>query len=874
MKICLAFVGTLAKSVRLGSAAFSLALAMLCAGVLQAADFTVSTPTAMSADQSAIYYDNVYVNADLTIDGTDRGLTNGSSIVIGGGASAPVTVVVTNGAKWVVKERKAITMSGKGGTFIVSSPTAPVFSGGSAESMVIGNVNPNHLGTVGYYTDVVIDGTVSAAGGVLDIARLLTNGTVSFRQVKNTNPDVAARLLFEGGVHWLSNDDSTTKNRFRTENGSRIVLESVDGNPIFLRSTAQNYTLFTGTGTLETAGAGDFIMRHGNKAENTGVIKLSVDEGGKIVWGHGGRTVLKDTGIWRVLTDDVLPFGSQTGPVVFSPAWSSAATIPSAILDLNGKTATVNALLTEGTYAARNVVTNSSETVASLRLNVETNAVLSGLIGANVKFAANAATNIRLQKTGAGTLTVDTMPTVAGFDVLEGAVVGTANVAVENVTATNGATLMVKAPYYDGFNSKQGFRSGVLAVGAGEGTAVLSNVWQNALVVRSGTASIENGAERIAPAERAGRPVRSQIGAVSVDGGVLDIARGCLSSTNITVAAGRRLHIGGGAGLTNRVEFYTPELTDRYYRFVFKAVNGGAFGLNCLFLRTKDGSDEFSAKSAGGVNQYTLDESAATASDLAPGKYMFSCPNGLVFTMGNGGNKFCTYAKDGLTSVYGWGGVRINDGTTPSLANPNTWVTLTIRLRNEVAMPIVGYTLRQSMAEKRLAAWEVQASADGMSWRTVDEGTVADIYEYSHDNAGYYGWFNNGEPFSWRCLAAGNAFNCAGFVQVDEGGVLDLNCVPDANISIKGLTVDATIGGGAIVKFRPATDGVLNIIGLGGELPAKYTSSVTLAEVVDAANFNSWRVTLDGTVVRGSRVTFANGALTAHLTSGFVLIVR
>ena len=849
-------------------------LALIGAGILHAADFTVSTPTTMTAEQSAIYYDNVYVNADLTIDGADRGLTNGTAAVIGANAAAPVTIVVTNGAKWVVNERKTVTMSGKGGTFVVSAPTEPVFSGGSAQSMVIGNVNPNHLGTVGYYTDVVIDGTVKATGGVLDIARLLTNGTVSFRQVKNTNPGVAARLLFEGGVHWLANESSTIKNRFRTENGSRIVLESVDGNPICLRSSAQSYTLFTGTGTLETAGAGDFIMQHANNsAENTGVIKLSVDEGGEIVWGHGGCTVMKGVGIWRVLTDDVLPFGPQTGPVVISPGWANPGVL-SATLDLNGKTSTVNGLLCENVGKANYtaIVTNSSETVAALRLNVATNAVMSGLLTAN--FAANAAANVRLQKTGAGTLTIDKMPAVAGFDVLEGAVVGTVNASVGDITAKNGATLMVKAPSYDGFNSNQGFLPGILAVDAGDGAAVLSNVWQNALVVRSGTARIENGAERIPPAERAGHPVRSQIGAVSVDGGVLDIVRGRLSSTNVAVAAGAALHIGGGAS-TNRVEFYAPELTDRYYRFVFKAVNGGAFGLNYLFLRTKDGSDEFSAKSAGGVNQYTLDESAATAADLAPGEYMFSCPNGLVFTTGNGGNQWCTYAKDGLTSLNAWGGVRINDGTTPSLANPNTWVTLTIRLRNEAALPVVGYTLRQAMGEKRLAAWEVLASADGMTWRTVDERTAADIYEYSHgSNPNYYGWFNNGEPFEWRCPAAGNAFNCAGFVQVDEGGVLDLNCVPDANISIKGLTVDASVGGGAITKFRPAADGVLNIIGLVGDPPVKYTASVTLAEVVDAAHFNSWRVTLDGTAVRGSSVKFDNGVLTAHLASGLIIVVR
>ena len=847
---------------------FCMAMALFAVGVSYAVDFTVSTPTTMSEEQSAIYYETVYVNADLTIDGNDRGLTNSSSIVIGGSASAPVTVVITNGAKWVVRQARTMTFVGKGGTIIASSPTEWDFRASGNLNLPIGdNIPVASIATVGYYTDVVLDANAEASGGVMDILRLLPNGTVSFRQVKNRNQNVAARILFDGGTHWVYNQGASYP-RFVVEDNSRILLESVDGNPIEIRWGLNNWSLFSGVGTLETKGNGDFLL---NKNVGTGyAVTISADEGGEILWNHSGRTLLRGEGVFKVGTDNILPFGSQTGPVVFSnPSWLDGNKRPTT-LDLNGKTATVNGLLTEGDYGQYNLVTNSSENMATLLFNVETNAVLSGLIGGQVKFAANAASNIRLGKTGSGTLTIDKMTAVAGFDVVEGLVVGTANVSAGSVTATNGAALMVKSPYYNAYNCNQGFLSDSLVVDAGAGTTVLSNVWQQALVIRSGTARMENGSENIPAAERPWRPTKSQIGSVSIDSGALDVVRGCLSSTNITVAVGAELHVRGGAGATNRVEFQTSGLLDRYYRFIFKeSAQKKTFGLNMLLLRSVNKSSEFSPTSNDSVGRYTLNESAASASGLAAGEYMFSCQNGLSFVESESGS--IVYTKTGLSTRYGWGGVVINENGGLSLDDSATWVTVTIRLRDDATTPMVGYTLRQDWNHDKLVAWEVQASADGTSWRTVDERTQADIYAYSGNN---FGWFNNGEPFGWRSLASNNAFNCAGTVRVDEGGVLDLSCVPDANIFIKSLSVDVLSGGGAIVKFRPAADGVLNIIGLVGELPNRYAVPLTLSNVSNIDNLKTWKVAVDGVELRRTEVVYSNGALYTHSVNGLVIVVR
>ena len=850
-----------------GTAAFSIALAMTAVGVASAADLTVSagSPKVMTAAESATYYNSVAVNDDLTIDGANGAcLTNSSSIAIGASATHPVTIVVTNGAKWVVKTRQTMTFSGKGGTIIVSSLTAPDFAGGSAVDMVIGRSYPNAIGTVGHYTDVILAANAEAADGVMDIARLLPNGTASFRNVKNSNPNVAARILFEGGTHWLMNEDSSIKTRFTVENGARIVLESVEGKPIELRSHNQGYTLLKGVGKLETNGAGDFMLNARSKV----VVTLSTDEGGEILWNHTGRTCLRGKAIFTIGTDNILPFGSGTGPIVFSNPDLVNAENPTT-LDLNGKTVTVNGLSYEGTSGKFNVITNSSATMATLIINVETNAILSGLIGDKINFAANAISNIRLGKTGAGTLTIDKIPDVAGFDVLEGQIVG--NTAFNALT--HGAST-------SSFVLGAGTRPLALAADAGDGTAVFSNQWAKSLTVRSGTASIENGSRNILAEERLWRPTKSQFGSVAVDSGILKVARGCLSATNIAVAAGAELHISGVGGMTNRVDFYTAELSDRYLRFIFKeSANKLSFGLNYLVLRAKDGIGEFSRTSSGVDSDYVLNESAATASSLGPGEYMYSCQNGLIFVNETRGSGNCVYSKDGLTTRWGWGGVIINENMGLSLDSQNSWVTLTIRLRDGATSPLVGYSLLQDWTQDKLTVWEVQASVDGTTWRTVDERTKRDIYSREATSSSDpekegYGWFNNGEPFGWRSLAADNAFNCAGTVRVDDGGILDLSCVPDANISIKSLTVDVPSGGGTIVKFRPAEDGVLNITGLVGELPNRYALPLTLSNVSNIDNLKTWKVAVDGVVARKVEVLYSDGALIAHAINGFVIVVR
>ena len=126
--------------------------------------------------------------------------------------------------------------------------------------------------------------------------------------------------------------------------------------------------------------------------------------------------------------------------------------------------------------------------------------------------------------------------------------------------------------------------------------------------------------------------------------------------------------------------------------------------------------------------------------------------------------------------------------------------------------------------------------------------------------------------FGASATVAGSFVCDNGAVQVDSDVTLDLSSIADANISISNLTVAATAG--TITKFRPAENGILNIVGVGGDLPGIYRAPISLPAVVGAERFATWGVAVDGVLVRGATVSYANGALTAHLTHGLVIVVR
>ncbi len=389
---------------------------------------------AFTADDSARYYKFLYLNDDLLLDGAKcAGSTNWYTAYIGTHAWHPVTVTVTNGARMVTGSEKDILFRGKGGTIVVSEPTDAPFEWGRGGNIttVLGNTYPNLIGTVGYNSKFTLCPDVTSDTGTNDILRLLAHGTASYLFVSNQNANVAARILFEGGDLRSIYNDAT---KFQVADGAKIVLQSVDGNPIMLRSYAYSrYSLFEGAGTLETSGGGDVVLlQHSYAPAKT--VMLGADEGGRIVWGNAGNFKLGGRMCLKLTSDDVLPHGEGKGKVMIAVGeYSGTGTSEAApvVIDLNGTANTVNAITIGGNtgYSKLNVITNSSETVATLGLdiwNTESEQRLHELLSADVKLAANASSTIKFKKLGAAKLIVghsqatNVLESVAGTEVADG----------------------------------------------------------------------------------------------------------------------------------------------------------------------------------------------------------------------------------------------------------------------------------------------------------------------------------------------------------------------------------------------------------------------------------------------------------------------
>jgi hypothetical protein len=131
----------------------------------------------------------------------------------------------------------------------------------------------------------------------------------------------------------------------------------------------------------------------------------------------------------KLTSDDVLPHGEGKGKVMIAVGEYSGTKTTEAtpvVIDLNGTANTVNAIAIGGDsgYSKWHVITNSSETVATLGLDVCANADLQNIMTTNL--AANASSNIRLLKTGAARLSIgndqatNILERVAGTEVTDG----------------------------------------------------------------------------------------------------------------------------------------------------------------------------------------------------------------------------------------------------------------------------------------------------------------------------------------------------------------------------------------------------------------------------------------------------------------------
>ena len=281
--------------------------------------------------------------------------------------------------------------------------------------------------------DALAAPTGEAAGEAVATVLTLCDGATTLQCATNANPDVAARILFDGGILRCT---SFSGKPLCSENGGKWILEGSATAPIrFGDLGLQRMDWLTGDGSVETRGNCDVVLDDDNyNAANgwRGTVYLNTSN---TVWNNSGDLVLSNAIDVVCRADDCLPYGPQTGIVRMK--WVNRAGPPPPRLDLNGHSVAVNGINT----IAGGIVTNSAARVATLRIgegDTSGQTTLSPLTGGNIGFA----------KSGAGTNTLDIGSSdIASLRVEEGTLVVTGNssdvLEASSVSVAPGARLVV-----------------------------------------------------------------------------------------------------------------------------------------------------------------------------------------------------------------------------------------------------------------------------------------------------------------------------------------------------------------------------------------------------------------------------------------------
>lgn len=281
---------------------------------------------------------------------------------------------------------------------------------------------------------------------------------------------------------------------------------------------------------------------------------------------------------------------------------------------------------------------------------------------------------------------------------------------------------------------------------------------------------------------------------------------------------------------------------------------------------------EFSLYAADGtrVNQGTFTNksaSVAAVNDLAAGE---------VWLDANGGNvrEKVVNAFDGNTET-----MFFVSGVKPS---SNKTIVFAFRLPDDAAR-VAGYTFttgldawdNQSWYHRNNPTdWKVEGSFDGQTWYVLDEVSVKAT---TPNAAGVE--YNGGAPYAvtgWGEPGEGEeqAFDKETAVSVAPGATLELR---SEKMVVGHLAVDCrTAGeaGGTITCLTPMPDGTLDLTVDDPESVREgFVVPLTIGKVVNAKNFASWTVRVNGVAKPKRKLIYRNGKLVIN-GFGFVLICR
>jgi len=498
--------------------------------------------------------------------------------------------------------------------------------------------------------------------GTNDLLTLNAGGIAGPQKLENDSTSAVARVRFNGGLYYLSNQwDTNTK--FVSAAGARILLESVDGHPI------QFYTYQSGgtapsfsSGAVETSGSGDVVL--------CGRFQDYCMLFNAVTWNHTGKTRLTGDFYMRLNANEATPCGAGKSSIHLQSSDSR--------LDLNGKSTSVNDLIGPGKLM------NNSAAPATLKMGTWSN---------DCSYSANFAGPyaINLVKSGTGTLTVTNgvLPNVAvaGGTLVVKPKPGTASYTVGSLSLAAGTTLVV-----DGTKLLvSGFTDEGATVTFLNGGTIINTVTASSDTITDGSALGEDGLF-----------VKAGSGALTV----------CRDSA---VGADMRVE-------TGTLRFSASGTTNHWFRFTFKGMyTGYAFELSEMMLMNKSG-----ARVDGGgsvipgllFSPVTNAPAAAAPTNMVPQSVLAS-DQGWLLNEPDGGYRDRT--PSALFDGQSW--TRLRYSTAATLSDPNSWKKFVVRLSSAAGLT-ASYNFRNGYSgNNHPNHWTLESSPDGVSWTTVSQYT-------------------------------------------------------------------------------------------------------------------------------------------------------
>jgi hypothetical protein len=295
----------------------------------------------------------------------------------------------------------------------------------------------------------------------------------------------------------------------------------------------------------------------------------------------------------------------------------------------------------------------------------------------------------------------------------------------------------------------------------------------------------------------------------------------------------------------------------RWFRFTVQAVRSPPLNVTQM--------SEFALYTSDGTRcNLGLTLGAGAESALLPGQYWTS-----GYSVGGSGGEHAGNLFDNNTATK-W----CPNNNFVVFDDPSTWRGFTMRLADNVG-EVITYNLctANDSPERDPVTWQLESSADGIIWQTVDARTnfIPATTRFA--------WYNSGVPFPFqfdRAISSeGNGIATAipsgSVVEVQAGATL---AVVGGTQPISALRVDMVAEAGTITRFTPTANGTLYLTNATGS-PASWVIPITFGSVDNPANLTKWQIIVDGNPLNGYRLAY--DPVTGNLTltpQGTILMIK